>query len=479
MDAKGKKGKEKKKKEGQQRNVHECISVVDHRYYVKEVANILSSTASLRYLCKVEVALVKTLERHGLCDKNVVKEVERACEGVTMDEVAAEELRTKHDIRALVNCIQRNVSDGAKPYVHATATSYDIVDTAKALQYQEAMNEVVLPELMALERTLIELALKEAETVQIGRTHGQHAVPITFGFAVANYVNRLGDCIAQLRKHTKELRGKFSGAVGAYNASSLFFALPERFEQEVLGELQLEPALCTTQIVPPEPIIRLMHECASAAGVMANIARDMRHLQRTEIDEMGEEFDDAQVGSSTMAHKKNPVTFENIESIWKIIVGRMVTIDIDQISEHQRDLTGSASSRTYPEVINYVVYMSRRLNRAMKKLKVNHAGLVRSLQLQSGLIIAEPLYLILAMLGHPDAHEKVKKLSMRARGEKKALEELAKNDPELQPYFKKMTKEQKLIFMAPDRLYTGIAAKKAKDVAHFWADALTIHLIRR
>ncbi|MCR4323206.1 MAG: lyase family protein [Candidatus Azambacteria bacterium] len=461
---------------GQVRGVHESISPADHRYYVQEVADRLSSEAFLGYLCMVEIALVKVLHNRGLCAQNIVEEVVQACEQVGMDEVAAEEVRTKHDVRAVVNCIQKRLSDEAKRFVHCTATSYDIIDTARALSYRDTMQDVVIPELLALEETLIKLALREADTTQIGRTHGQHAVPITFGFSIASYVNRLGGCIVQLRERATELRGKFSGAVGAYNASTLFFENPELFEEDILKELGISPALCSTQIAPPEPIIRLMQEAAMAAGVMANVARDMRNLQRTEIAEVAEGMSDGQVGSSTMAHKQNPITFENIESMYKIVQGHMVTVVLDQVSEHQRDLTGSASARTYPEIINYVVYMARRLNRAMKKLVVCRESISRNLEFQRGLIVAEPLYLTLAALGHPDAHEKVRELSMRAREQGRPLEELAQQDEELKPYFAEMTKDQRRVFTMPERLYTGIAAQKAVRVAEAWASKLNITL---
>lgn len=471
------KDEEKKKKEV--RNMHSNISPADHRYRVKEVAEYLSPEAYTRYLCGVELALVETLHKHDLCKRHVVDEIACACKEVTADEVATEEARIGHDIRALVNCIKKRVSDQAKPFVHMTATSYDIIDTARALQYRDAFRKVVIPELVALETTLIDIAIREADTVQIGRTHGQHAVPITFGFAIANYVNRLGESILHLQDLTQKLRGKFSGAVGAYNASSIFSPTPEEFEKEILEKLVISPALCSTQIVPPEPLMRLLSETITMTGILANIARDMRHLQRSEIDEVAEEFGDAQVGSSTMAHKKNPISFENIESLWKVLVGRATTMHLDQISEHQRDLTNSASMRTYPEIVNYAVYMVRRLNRTMKKLKLDHESIARNLEAQCHLTAAEPLYLLLAAHGHPDAHEAVRKLSMRAREEKKNIEDLAKHDPDIKKYLALMSANQKKVFHYTSRTYTGDAAKKARKVAGLWAEVFAIPLQTR
>ena len=449
----------------------DSLSPVDYRYWDKEVAKYLSENGFTRYKLLVELVLVKVLHRRGICPAVVVQEVETACGQVTTTEVYEEERRIGHDIRALVNCIQRKVSDSSKPYVHMTATSYDIVDTANAARYKDVIKEVLLPCLVALEEVFIDIALREAETVQVGRTHGQHAVPITFGFAIAGYVSRFGGCIKLLGKLVENLPGKFSGAVGAYNASLLFFDDPEDFEATVLAELGLKPAEHSTQIVPPEAFTRLLCEVTIIAGVLANLADDMRHLQRTEIGEVGEAFDAAQVGSSTMPQKRNPINLENAKSLSKIIASRMSMVFMDQISEHQRDLTNSASARTYGEVIAYVVSMAKRLTRTMQKLGVDRANLERNLAMQMGLVVAEPLYIILASLGHPDAHEKVRKLTLQAQREKRSLGEITLADTEIMPYIEKMTPHQRQILSDPS-LYTGIAAQKARVIAHVWKERL-------
>lgn len=450
----------------------DSISPIDYRYWnEKVVARYLSENGFTYYKQFVEIALVRVLARRGICSEEVVKEVEKACEQVTTEAVYIEENRIRHDIRALVNCIRIRVSDTSKPYVHMTATSYDIIDTANAARYKDVVQEVLVPSLKKLEGALIEIALREAETVQVGRTHGQHAVPITFGFAVAGYVSRLGGCIESLQKLAENIPGKFSGAVGAYNASSLFFDDPEEFEKEILAELGLKPAEHSTQIVPPEALTRLFCEVTMVAGILANLSDDMRNLQRTEIGEVGEEFDAEQVGSSTMPQKRNPINFENAKSLWKIIMPRIITIFMDQISEHQRDLTNSASARTYGEVIAYVVSITKRLERTMRKLKVDHDNLRKNLEMTRGGIAAEPLQLILSALGHPNAHEKVRLLTLEAQKQKLPLEDVLDFDKEIKIYLKKMTPRQRQVLVNPS-FYTGIAAKKAKTVAEHWKQKL-------
>lgn len=455
------------------RDIFDDISPADYRYWDADVAKYLSENAFVKYQLRAELALVKALHRRGVCDARVVKEIAAACKRVTAAEVYDEEQRVRHATRALVNRIRARVSDAAKPYVHMTATSCDILDSANAARYRDAVLDVLVPSLKELEATLIALALREAKTAQVGRTHGQHAVPLTFGFAIAGYVSRLGASIVALQELAKELRGKFSGAVGAYNASSLFFPDPETFETEALAGLDLKPAEHSTQIVPPESLMRLFAEITIACGVLANLADDMRHLQRTEIGEVGEEFETAQVGSSTMPQKRNPISFERAKSCWKVIAPRMVTVFMDQISEHQRDLTNSASGRTYGEIIAYAVSMTKRLASAVQKLKVDNANLRRNLAMQHGLIAAEPLYIMLATLGHPDAHETVRKLTLQAQQENLPLRTVATRDEALAPYMKRMTPAQRRILSNPS-LYTGVAAKKAVAVAKQWKKKLGI-----
>ncbi|MGE5599007.1 MAG: lyase family protein, partial [Bacteroidota bacterium] len=340
-----------------ERDVFANLSPLDHRYYAgnpdlfEELAEYLSENAFVRYQAMVEAALARALARRGLCQESIAEEIARACAEVSPEEVYREEERTQHNVRALVNCLQRRVGPGARPFVHLTATSVDILDTANAMRLRHATERVVLPRAAALLRVLIDLARREKETVQIGRTHGQHAVPITFGFAVAQYVARFGARIEAVAAAARELRGKMAGAVGAYNAGALFFPDPEAFEAEVLAELGLQPSPISTQIVPPEYVLDYLHAVVSAFGTLANLADDLRHLQRTEIAEVAEAFAPTQVGSSTMPHKRNPWNLEHVKSLWKEFAPRLLTHYLDQISEHQRDLTNSATSRFIPEIV--------------------------------------------------------------------------------------------------------------------------------
>lgn len=448
-------------------SIYDNISPLDYRYKHPELNSYLTESAYIQYKLEVELALVTALYERNMCSHDVLQEVKRAVSQVTPQEVYDEEQILKHDIRALVNCIRSKVSNEAKPFIHMTATSCDIVDTANAARYKDVMNKVVIPALKDLLQLLVSITEREANTTQIGRTHGQHAVPITFGFTTASYVAKLGANINYLESFTKDLRGKFSGAVGAYNASSIYFFDPEEFEKDVLSHLGLEPATQSTQIVPLEPMIRLMSELTITAGIIGQISDDMRHLQRTEIGEVGEEFEANQVGSSTMPQKRNPINFENSKSMWKIVVGKLFTVFQDQISEHQRDLTNSASGRTYPELIAYVYSATKRLTRTMSKIRVDKGNLQKNLDFSGGLILAEPLYIILASLGHPDAHEKVRQITLQAQSTNQTMTEIVFADEELTSYVERMDERQKQILSSPEN-YTGIAKKKAQKIAQYY-----------
>ncbi|MFH1641306.1 MAG: lyase family protein [Nanoarchaeota archaeon] len=455
------------------------ISPLDFRYYgrsdsIKEkLQPYLSEEGATKYLAKVESALTQALAKRGVCDKEIAIEVDKATRQVTAQEVYIEEDRIKHNIRALANSIRKRVSTRAKPYVHFTTTSHDIICTADAARFKDFSNKVLIPELVKFEKTLIELAEREKNTLQIGRTHGQHAEPITFGFAIALYVSRIGSRIKAISRSANNLRGKIAGAVGAYNASSLFFSDPESFEKEVLSILKIKPSPISTQVVEPEYLTDYIHAIVSCFGVLANLSDDMRHLQRSEISEVAEEFGAKQVGSSTMPHKRNPINFENVKSMWKEFMPRITTVYMDQLCEHQRDLTNSASSRFIPELLAGFFTSLLRLNKVMSKLIVDKKSLKKNFDMNKEMITAEPAYILLSAYNHPDAHEYVRELTLTSQKTGRRFRELLLKDDNLKEYFHKFTKKQIDILKTPEA-YVGISAKKVENICKFWRNELKI-----
>jgi len=455
------------------------VSPLDFRYYGPDdrlramLDPYVTERGRVHSEAMVEAAAVAVLARRGVCSQAVADEVAAAAEAVSAEAVAHEEARIHHNIRALVNVLRSQVSDAAKPYVHLCLTSFDVIDTAVAWRLQQAAYRGILPQLAELQRVLIDLARREADRLQIGRTHGQHAVPITFGFALVGFVSRLGGRIEAIKAAADNLCGKISGAVGAYNASALFFDDPDAFEAEVLAELGLKASPSSTQIVEPEPVADYYHALISTFGVLADLADDMRHLQRTEIAEVGEKFEAEQVGSSTMPHKRNPWNFENVKSMWKAFMPRMVTVYADQLSEHQRDLSNSASSRFNPEIIVALANSVQRLRGIMSKLVTDEARMARNFAMTSGMVAAEPAYILLAAHGHPDAHETMRKLTLQAQASGRPLWDLLCEDEALAPYLQQLTEAQRAILQDP-AAYTGIAADKTRALCDDYERRLAV-----
>jgi adenylosuccinate lyase len=453
------------------------LSPLDGRYRAanpalwEKLSAYLSEEAYLRYQLEVEAALVEGLAAEGLCPPGAAIEVRAAVGQVTAEEVSAEEEKTRHNIRALVNCLQSRVSEAARPWIHFSATSADIMDTANALRLRAAAEEVVRPALIRLERALVVLAEREAETLQIGRTHGQHAVPVTFGYACALYVDRLGGRIEAVEAAAQNLRGKLAGAVGAYNAASLFLKDARRFEEQVLERLGLEPAGAATQVVEPEFVADYVHALVSTLGVLANLADDFRHLQRSELGEVGEYFAADQVGSSTMPQKRNPWNLEHVKSLYKEFMPRMVTVYLDQVSEHQRDLTNSASSRFVVEVVAGLVLAAERLAGILERLGVNPEAMARNFAQARPSLVAEPLYLCLAATGHPDAHEAVRRLTLEAERTGRSLLDLVDENEALAPFAAGFTAGQRAVLENPER-YTGLAARRTREICAGWRHRL-------
>jgi adenylosuccinate lyase len=339
---------------------------------------------------------------------------------------------------------------------------------------------VILPELKKLEILLCNFAEKEAETPQVGRTHGQHAVPITVGFAMAEYVSRLGKSILEIERHAGTLKGKLAGAVGAYNATSMIVKDPEELERIYLAELDLEPSEHSTQLVEPEYLLRLLLEFNTAFGVIANLADDLRNLQRSEIGELREGFGADQVGSSTMPKKRNPWNSEHVKSLWKAFMPRVITFFMDQISEHQRDLSNSASQRFIADYVAGFCLAITRMSGVIEGLGADRERLLANLRGNTGIpggVLAEPAYILLAESGVSDAHEVIRKITLTAEKEKLSFAQALSKESEVLARIGNKMSELGLIaatgdaskaalawFEKPEQ-YCGLAVKKAKTLS--------------
>jgi adenylosuccinate lyase len=294
---------------------------------------------------------------------------------------------------------------------------------------------------------------------------------MTFGFAVALYVSRVGQRIENIAQAARNLRGKFAGAVGAYNALSLLSPQPAEIEAALMRKLGLPAPEVSTQVTQPEYVADFVYALTACWGVFANIADDFRHLQRSEIRELRDrkaaDPKTAIVGSSTMPHKVNPKDFENVKSMWKAYLPRLLTVLMDQISEHQRDLTNSASMRFVMEHVAAFAYAIHRLSQTLAAIEPDAARMRELLEAGKDPVTAEPLYVLLALHGHPDGHEKARTLARDARQQKKPLAQLLRSDASLATYLAQMTPEQLAILDDPAR-YLGAAEERTRSICDAW-----------
>jgi adenylosuccinate lyase len=467
----------------EKREIYENLSPLDHRYYssnrdlFNKISEYLSEKASVKYLVKVESAILKghiKREKGGI-PYSLEEQIDNLINTVTPDEVYQEEEKTKHNIRALVNVIKKKSPRDISRFVHLGATSVDILDTAFNLRIKDVIHNVILPVLIDVEELLISITENEAATAQVGRTHGQYAIPITFGFAMAEYVSRLGKSIEEILKKSRELRGKLSGAVGAYNAMGLIDDDPEQFEREVLQSLKLKPSEYSNQLVEPEYLLRLLLELNTCFGVFANLADDLRNLQRSEIAELQELFSNKQVGSSTMPQKRNPWNSEHVKSLWKTFCPRVITFYMDQISEHQRDLTNSASSRFITEYITGFASAAARLKKILSTLKVDRLQMKKNISLAGDLLLAESAYILLALGGESEGHEVIRTITLKCEEKKTSLLEELKNFSSAYSLIKNELKKREIdidVFFSDPEHYIGKAKLKSERIANSYKNKM-------
>lgn len=469
------------------RNIFENLSCLDHRYSLSEkeifnkLSQYISEEASVRSCAKAEAALVKAhLSVRGQLTPEIEKKLDDVATNIDPQEVYEEEEKTQHFIRALVNVLKTKVDADIAPLIHLGATSVDVLDTALSMRMRDVTQNVVLPELKALEIALCNIADREAETPQVGRTHGQHAVPITFGWSIAEFVSRLGKSILRIEELSNQLKGKLAGPVGAYNGPSMIVKDPEDLEKRYLAYVGLEPSEYSNQLVEPEYLLRLLLEFNVAFGIIANLADDLRNLQRSEIGEVFEYFSSTQVGSSTMPQKRNPWNSEHVKSLWKAMAPRVMTFYMDQISEHQRDLTNSASQRFISDYTAGFTMAVNRMKKIVSGLQADRENMEINLENAGGKVkggvLAEPAYILLAESGISDAHEVIRKLTLEAETTGKTLYEVLLNNKDtldrITAQLEKLgMKDAETFFQNPAR-YHGLAAEKSRRLAKKYAELM-------
>ena len=413
------------------------VSPLDYRYGRDQAKEIWSREGRHSRQLDVERALVWAhcqLGRVSAEHYDIIADI--ADPGiVTADRVDEIEAETRHDIMALTKAMAEKAGEAAW-CIHLGATSNDIVDSAVALQIRDSirLQRDMLKQLIG---TLCDLAERERDTVMLGRTHGQAAVPITFGLKIAVFVDEFRRHLVRLDEmEARATTGKFLGAVGTGAAQG---ENAKELQRLILEHLGLTVPVATTQVVGRDRYIEWVGWMANVAASVEKLLQEVRNLQRSEIAEVGEWFDvEKQVGSSTMAHKRNPITAENASGLARIVRAMIIPSYENALLWHERDLANSSSERfTLSHAMILLDDILAKSDRVMGKCIVDAERMLANIEAQNGLVMAEKLMLALVDAGmHRDkAHEVLRSASMVAVAENRHLREVCGEDAEVSGAF--------------------------------------------
>jgi adenylosuccinate lyase len=400
------------------------------RYGTAEMRRVFEEEARVQRLLDVEAALALAHAEVGnIPRKDAEKIVAMAStKYVNIERLKAIEKEIKHDIASLVRALSE-VCGSSGAYVHLGATSYDIVDTANALQLKDAL-EIISEKIDTLKSILQKQAGKYKETLMIGRTHGQHALPITLGFKfavwgyeVSRHIERLNDC----RKRV--LTGKMSGAVGTQASLGENAA---RIQELVMKRLGIRAAEVSTQIVQRDRYAEYICILAMIATSLDNFATEIRELQRPEIGELFESFEkEKQVGSSTMPHKQNPEICERICGLARIVRSLVIPALENSLTWHERDLTQSSAERfIFSEACVLTDYLLFLMDNVVANLRVNEQRMLKNIGLTQGRAMSEAVMMMLTKKGvnRQNAHELLRQLTIKSEVEKRNFREILLED---------------------------------------------------
>ncbi|RAP51622.1 MAG: adenylosuccinate lyase [Methanosphaera sp. rholeuAM270] len=414
-----------------------AIHPIEFRYGTPEMKAVWEQEAKLENMLKVEAALAKAEGEIGLIPKEAADEINRKAttKYVKQERVDEIEKATNHDIGALMKALEEVCDNGAGEYVHYGSTSNDIIDSSQSLQLKASI-EIIQEKIVRLIKILIDLAEEHRNTVTIGRTHGQHALPTTYAMKFAIYIDELTRQIERLNL-TKEhvCVGMMTGAVGTTAAlGDVGFDIHVRVS-EILG---LNPVHISNQVVQRDNHAEYVMTLANLCSTLEKMALEVRNLQRTELMEVGEKFDpEKQMGSSTMPHKRNPITGERICGVSRVVKSYVNAALQNNPLWHERDLTNSSCERIIlPEsaiLTDYILNLSIKL---FSKLDFYEDNIERNLNASNGLVMAERFMSKLTQkgMGRQSAYALVRRCAMDAYAENTGLREMVSKEDAILEY---------------------------------------------
>jgi len=415
---------------------HKFIHPLETRYRT-EIAELFTEEKKLNNWMLIEAVLAKVHAKLGNIPEEAAKEIDSARKKVKIERVKEIDREIHHDLMAMVKGLAEQCKGDAGNYIHLGATSYDIEDTAIALQLRDAL-VFIENSLKELLKELLRLTEEKKGLVCIGRTHGQHAIPTTYGmrFGVWAYeIDRHLDRISEISKRISY--GKMSGAVGTMAS---FGEKGIEIQKEVMKELNLNPVLIANQVVQRDRQAEVILLTALIGQTLAKIARENRILQRNEIAEMFEPFKKKQVGSSTMPHKRNPHKSERICSLARILKSNTIPALDNVVLEDERDLTNSASERViFAENFIFLDFMIKELTNNLQGLEFDEEKIKENLNLTKGASLAEKVMIELVNrgIGRQEGHEILRQAAIKARNDNLYMKDILMENKMIEEKFSK------------------------------------------
>jgi adenylosuccinate lyase len=358
------------------------------RYTLPRMGEIWEPQHRFETWLQVEISVCEAMAKEGMIPAQAVETIkERAA--FSIERIDDIEKEVKHDVIAFLTNLEENVGPDAR-YIHLGLTSSDILDTALALQLKEAML-IIIDDLQGLLDVLKDRAFEHKNTAMIGRSHGIHAEPITFGLKLALWYSEMRRNIVRLKQALEVISyGKISGAVGT------FANTPPRIEEYVCARLGLKPAEISTQVIQRDRHAQYFTALGILAGSIEKIALEIRHLQRTEVGEVEEAFAPGQKGSSAMPHKKNPIGSENLSGLARLVRSNCIAAMENIPLWHERDISHSSVERVIaPDSTILIDYMLNRLTKMIQNLVVYEDTMATNLDRLKGLIFSQQVLLAL------------------------------------------------------------------------------------
>jgi len=399
------------------------------RYSRKKMTKIWEAQNRFDKWLQVEILVCEAMAKQGMIPPEAVTTIKQKA-SFSVDRIQEIEETVKHDVIAFLTNVEESVGPDAR-FIHMGLTSSDILDTAFALQLREALL-IIIDDVQNLIDVLKERAFEHKNTPMIGRSHGIHAEPITFGLKLAVWYSEMQRNLKRLNQALDVISyGKISGAVGT------FANIPPVIEKYVCENLDLKPAEISTQIIQRDRHAQYFTTLAILAGSIEKMAVEIRHLQRTEVGEVEEAFTSGQKGSSAMPHKKNPIGSENLSGLARLVRSNSIAAMEDMALWHERDISHSSVERVIaPDSTILIDYMLNRLRGMMENLVVKKDAMAKNLGKLQGLIFSQQILLALVEKGcsRQDAYSIAQKNSLQAWNTGESFKQLIVNDPEIQNY---------------------------------------------